>query len=103
MAIRSPSEFIDLETSSEVIDALGGTSAAAALASPGAPGGVCSLPSVSNWRVSGRLPPYTFLLFTTALNGRGYRAPSMLWGIAPVLDPGAVTAEETAAGDGAVP
>jgi hypothetical protein len=98
MVIRSPAQFIDLATASEVIDALGGTSAAAALASQGAPGGFCSLPSVSNWRSSGRLPSYTFLLFTVALNARGYRAPSMLWSIAPVPDP--ATTEETAAGDG---
>ena len=99
--IRGSSQFIDLTTSSEVIDALGGTSAAAELASQGAPGGVCSLPSVSNWRRAGRLPSYTFLLFTVELNARGYRAPSMLWGIAPACAAGAEPGE-TAAGDGAL-
>lgn len=97
--IRGSAQFTDLATSSEVIDALGGTAATAALASPGAPRGVCSLQSVTNWRSAGRLPAYTFLLFTTALNARGYRAPSMLWGIAPVG--GAATRSEETAGDGA--
>src|SRR4051794_6965420 len=100
MAIRDSSQFTDLTTSSEVIDALGGTSAAATLASRGAPGGFCSLPSVSNWRSAGRIPPYTFLLFTTELIARGYRASPMLWSIAPTarVEPRETS---TAAGDGA--
>jgi hypothetical protein len=86
MMIRAHEPFRELTTSSEVIDAVGGTAAAAALAATASPTGICSLPSVSNWRSSGRLPPYTFLVFTNELATRGFRASSMLWGIAPVRE-----------------
>lgn len=63
-----------LHSADDVIDAVGGTSAAARLAR-------ASIASVSNWRNAGRLPPRTFLIFRRALAVIGAAAPAALWGI----------------------
>lgn len=63
-----------LETASEVIDTLGGTTAVARLAGRKAQ-------HVTNWRASGRLPADTFLIMKAELDTRGMSAPSSLWGI----------------------
>lgn len=74
MVIRSARPTDILQTSDEVIDALGGTTAAAKL--------VGKLPqSINNSRRSGRLPADTFLIFSEALKARSKRAPTSLWGI----------------------
>jgi hypothetical protein len=63
-----------LRSASEVIDALGGTTATAQL--------IGRKPQhVSNWRASGRLPAFTFLLLTAELENLGMTAPPSLWGI----------------------
>ena len=65
----------ELNTAGAVIDALGGTGATARL--------VGKTPQhVSNWRADNRLPSYTFLVLTTALNERSLAAPPSLWGMA---------------------
>jgi hypothetical protein len=86
MVIRS-GPLLDLTTASEVIDALGGTAKTATLAAPFSPKRTCSLQSVTNWRSNGRLAPYTFLIFKTELEARGFSAPPMLWSIAPAPEP----------------
>lgn len=63
-----------LQTADDVIDALGGTGAVAALTG-------ASIASVSNWRANGRLPPRTFLIVTAALTEIGATAPAALWSI----------------------
>jgi len=80
--IRRSSELKVLGTSGEVIDALGGTSNTARIAASVSPSG-CSPQRVTNWRGSGRLAPFTFLIFTDELTARGFRAPPELWGIKP--------------------
>lgn len=64
----------ELQSASEVIDALGGTAATARLTDRRAQ-------HVSNWRKTGRLPPDTFLVLKTELNERNCRASPELWGI----------------------
>lgn len=66
-----------LGTAGAVIDALGGTGAAARLAN-------ASISSVSNWRRNGFLHPRTFLIFTATLEAIGASAPPALWRIDPV-------------------
>jgi hypothetical protein len=60
-----------------VLAALGGQSAAAAIAG-------CTAQNLCNAQRRGRLPPSTFLLFTEELATRGLRAPPQLWGIKPL-------------------
>jgi hypothetical protein len=62
-----------LNTATEVIDQLGGTTKTAALTGR-------KPQHVTNWRRSGRLPPNTFLTMTTALQDKGLSAPPSLWG-----------------------
>lgn len=64
----------NLGTSSEVIDALGGTSATARLTGR-------KPQHVTNWRASGRLPADTFLIVKKELKAIGHDAPPSLWGI----------------------
>lgn len=64
-----------LQTATEVIDALGGTSATARLTHR-------KPQHVTNWRSSGRLPADTFLILSRALEQRGKFARPQLWGIA---------------------
>lgn len=68
-----------LSTASEVIDALGGTSATARLTKR-------KLQSVSNWRAEGRLPANTFLQIGAELKQRGFDAPPSVWGIAEAAE-----------------
>lgn len=63
-----------LTTVDEVIEALGGGSACAALA------GV-SLPAVSNWRTRGRFPAELWLLFGAALERKGTTVEPALFGL----------------------
>ena len=65
-----------LNTTDDVIDALGGTSAVARLL------GV-SPPVVHNWRgrVRGRFPAETYVVLTAALKDIGTSAPDRLWGM----------------------
>lgn len=71
----SPSLKI-LETAADVIDALGGSTAAARLA-----GGGARVNNSTNWRATGRLPARTFLTFRSRLAELGATAPASLWGI----------------------
>jgi hypothetical protein len=61
----------DLRTTSQVIDALGGTCAVGRLVGR-------QPPAVTNWRERG-FPPETFLIFQHLLAERGLRAPAALW------------------------
>jgi hypothetical protein len=61
-----------LETTSDVMDALGGNGAVAALTD--------SKPSaVSNWRSFETFPPNTYVVMTQALAAIGKEAPTSLW------------------------
>lgn len=63
-----------LKTVDEVIDAVGGTSAAARLTE--------RKPNhVSNWRAEKRIAAETFLMFKAQLTKQKLKAPSSLWGI----------------------
>jgi hypothetical protein len=63
-----------LKSVDAVIDALGGTAAAAALA--GRTG-----PAASNWRATGRIPAEFFLIFAAALARVGKAADPSVYGI----------------------
>lgn len=66
-----------IKTAAGVIDALGGTVAAAGVGE--------TLPQqMTNARASNRLPYPTFLLMTDALSALGKSADPRLWGIKPV-------------------
>jgi hypothetical protein len=66
-----------VKSTSEAIDALGGTAKAAAALGR-------SKQSISNYRVARRLPPELFLLATKALEDAGYRVRPQLFGILPL-------------------
>lgn len=69
------SAFLEtLSSAGAVIDALGGSLAAARL-------GRRTIAAATNWRATGRLPPHTFLIFRERLAAIGKTAPSALWGI----------------------
>lgn len=63
-------------TTSEVIDALGGTSAVAAI-------GGWRPTRVSNWRAAGRFPSHTYRILSGALDERGLAVPN-LWSFSEV-------------------
>ncbi|ODM77769.1 hypothetical protein A6X20_19120 [Bradyrhizobium elkanii] len=63
-----------LGSAREVVDAVGGTFKAAALAG-------CKPPAISNAIARGVLPSATFLIYGAALNELGFVAPPELWGI----------------------
>jgi hypothetical protein len=63
-----------LNTTSEVIDALGGTTAFARLSGKKAQ-------HVTNWRASGRFPAELFLVHSRILGENAIEAPVSLWGI----------------------
>lgn len=63
-----------LQNASEVIDALGGTSAVARLTRR-------RPQAVSNWRGTNRIPPDTVLVMRAALEEKGLRSDLALWGI----------------------
>lgn len=71
----------ELHTQSDVIDALGGNEAVAAICStverP------CTGKVVSNWRKHG-FPARTYLVLQAALLKTGYRAPDGLWTMIPL-------------------
>ena len=60
------------ETTTEIIDALGGNSAVAQLTSS-------SAKAVSNWRGFGKFPSNTFLVLKSELMRLGISAPDHLW------------------------
>lgn len=61
-----------IETTTEIIDALGGNLAVARLTSSTAK-------AVSNWRGSGKFPSNTFLIIKAELMRSGMSAPDHLW------------------------
>lgn len=63
--------MVELQTPSEVIDSLGGTTATGRLVGR-------QPPTVTNWRERG-FPPETYLVFQGLLAERGLRAPARLW------------------------
>lgn len=62
-----------LNSVDDVIEALGGTAAAAALLGVGSP-------AVSNWRLRGKVPQEYFLLVGGALKGLGKEADPAVFG-----------------------
>ncbi len=65
----------EVQTASEVIDAVGGTGATARLTNK-------SNQAVSNWRATGKLPADTFYALTTELERLDIAAPPSIWGMA---------------------
>lgn len=65
-----------LSTTSEVIDALGGTAEVARLTGR-------KLNAASNWHQFQTFPPDTFLTMQEALSDIGIKAPAWLWRQAP--------------------
>ena len=66
-----------LNSTIDVIDALGGTSAAAALTGR-------TYNAAFNWRSFPTFPSNTFVIMTRALAERGKTAPASLWGMVEV-------------------
>lgn len=66
----------DIRTLDELIEALGGTAAAATKA------GVTP-PAVSNWRTRGRIPPEHFLRLSDEIGKLGRRLDPALFGFSP--------------------
>lgn len=66
-----------LVTVDQVLDALGGTSAVKDLVD------AKYWQQVDNWRSRGRFASHVYLVMTTALQGQGYTADPLLWGITP--------------------
>lgn len=64
-----------LQTASEVIEALGGTGVTARLT------GRRYDQAVSNWKATGKLPADTYLVLRQALKDRDLTAPAKLWGM----------------------
>ena len=64
-----------LKTTSEVIDALGGTKAVAELTKR-------SYRAAFNWRSFPKFPANTFVIFRAELDRCGFDAPLSLWGMA---------------------
>jgi hypothetical protein len=62
-----------LSTVDEIIDAVGGTAAAAGICGVG-------LSAVSNWRSRGRIPSEKFMIFADALKRLGKKASPSLFG-----------------------
>jgi hypothetical protein len=63
-----------LSTTVEVIEALGGTTAVAALTGR-------TYPAAFNWRGATRFPANTYITITRALEAKGKTAPPSLWGM----------------------
>lgn len=61
-----------LDTTSSVMDALGGNRAVSELTGR-------SATAVSNWRASENFPSNTYLCMTDALRASGFVAPASLW------------------------
>ncbi len=64
--------MIEISTTAEAIDKLGGIAEVARFLKR-------EYNVVSNWRVQGHFPKGTFLILNAALNERGYSAPASLW------------------------
>lgn len=78
----------ELVTTSEVIDALGGTTRVARLTGR-------KLAAVSNWRDKASFPPATFLVMQHELRDVGASAPVSLWNM--MAPPQGVTEQVSAA------
>lgn len=72
-----------LETTGEVIDALGGNASVARLCS--SPEEPCSGKAVSNWRKT-LLPAKTYVVLRAALKNSNYEAPDSLWTMIPASE-----------------
>ena len=70
---------VELTTTTEVVDALGGISAVAALTGS-------KYTAVHNWRVGPRFPARTYLAISAALAAREMAAPATLWGMISQAD-----------------
>jgi hypothetical protein len=62
----------NIQTTTEIIDLLGGNHAVAALTD-------ASAKAVSNWRAAGTFPSNTYLLIKSELLRHGITAPDNLW------------------------
>ena len=68
-----------LETTKEVIDALGGTSAVAKITGR-------TYNAAHNWRSFEKFPANTFVVMSRALRAKGLSAPAELWGMVEVAE-----------------
>ncbi len=69
----------ELQTTSEVIEALGGPTAIGLITGR-------STQAAWNWKQTGRLPADTYLVISKALELKDLAAPIALWGMVPALD-----------------
>jgi hypothetical protein len=63
-----------LSSSKDVVDALGGIAAVAAMTGRG-------YSAIAMWRMSGVMPANTYVLLKKELRSRGLSAPDSLWGM----------------------
>ena len=75
----------DIQTTTEIVNALGGNQAVARLTTTTAK-------AVSNWRAAGKFPSNTFLVIKAALLRLGLSAPDHLWSM---REPPAVRCKRT--------
>jgi hypothetical protein len=80
-----------LVTTNAVIDAIGGTAAAAWLTRRGQS-------AASNWRQASRFPPNTYLAMNSALAAKGLYAPAWLWGMVEARPPASETKADAKSG-----
>lgn len=67
---------MELTSTVEIIDVLGGVAAVAQLTNT-------TYKAAHNWKSFGHFPPRTYVTITDALRDRGISAPPSLWGMVP--------------------
>lgn len=67
---------MELTSTAEIIDVLGGVAAVAKLTDT-------TYKAAHNWKSFDRFPPRTYVAITDALRERGLSAPASLWGMVP--------------------
>ncbi len=83
---------MQLNSTGEVIDALGGTAALAKLLSVG-PDEIVKMQVVTNWRSMEQFPAHTYVAIKAALKAAGHEAPDSLWRMLGVRENGRVAAQ----------
>jgi hypothetical protein len=74
--------MIELSTTAQVMDALGGNVGVIALTG-------CKYKAVWNWRKAPKFPANTYRAMIDALHARGFGAPASLWGMKQSAEAGA--------------
>lgn len=83
-------DITPLASASEVVAALGGTTAVVDLTDAKSP------QVVTNWISRNRFASHTYLILTAALEERGFAADPLLWGITPAGEQTAAEAPQAA-------